>query len=88
MYELRVPEAEGVDVDAFVAVTAHNLLGTMSAVSGLAQLLEERWDRFGPAERGELLSRITNAADNASMVLLDLVRLLPPEHTRYAPSPH
>ena len=71
------------DMDAHVAVAAHHLLGTMSAVSGIAQLLEERWDRVPAAERQQLLARISVAADSAAMVLLDLVRMLPPDPASY-----
>ena len=62
---------------AAAAVIAHQLMGSLSAVTGAARLLDEAWDNLAPDARKQLLSVIQERTDAAIDSLHDLVQGVP-----------
>lgn len=65
-------------VDATAAVTAHGLLNSMAIISGAAATLREAWDVLDAPRRETLLTMIAEQAQQASEMLGELARGLPP----------
>jgi K+-sensing histidine kinase KdpD len=65
--------------DGLLAVVAHALLGSISVVTGVIDILDERWDELTEATRKELLARAGVQAEHISNSLKDLLRGLPEE---------
>ena len=78
--QLDLDEMAGEDA-AILAVTAHGLLGPVTAIGFAAQLLLERWDASTPDERRFFLQTILERAQFTADVLKDMVRGLPVEVT-------
>jgi hypothetical protein len=62
---------------ASAAVIAHQLIGSLSAVTGAAKLLDEAWDNMSPDSRRQLLSVIQERTHAAIDSLHDLVQGVP-----------
>jgi hypothetical protein len=62
---------------AAAAVIAHQLMSSLSAVTGAARLLDEAWDSLQPEARGDLLSLIQERTSAAIGSLQDLVQGVP-----------
>ena len=62
---------------AAAAVIAHQLMGSLSAVTGAAKLLEEGWDALAPEARRTLLDLIQERTEAAIDSLHDLVQGVP-----------
>ena len=62
---------------AAAAVIAHQLIGSLSGVTGAAKLLEEAWDTLEPDARRQLLAVIQERTHAAIASLQDLVHGVP-----------
>lgn len=62
---------------AAAAVIAHQLMGSLSAVTGAAKLLDEAWDNLKPDARRQLLTLIQERTEAAIGSLHDLVQGVP-----------
>jgi K+-sensing histidine kinase KdpD len=62
---------------AAAAVIAHQLMGSLSAVTGAAKLLDEAWDKMSPENRRQLLAVIQERTHAAIDSLHDLVQGVP-----------
>lgn len=62
---------------AAAAVIAHQLMGSLSAVTGAAKLLEEGWDALAPEARRTLLDLIQERTEAAIDSLQNLVQGVP-----------
>lgn len=62
---------------AAAAVIAHQLMGSLSAVTGAARLLEQSWDALDPDARHQLLAVIQERTGAAIASLQDLVQGVP-----------
>jgi hypothetical protein len=62
---------------ASAAVTAHILMGSLSAVTGAAKLLEDGWDNLEPPARRQLLQLIQERTHAAIDSLQHIVTGVP-----------
>jgi hypothetical protein len=62
---------------AAAAVIAHQLMGSLSSVTGAAKLLEDAWDALEPDARRQLLGVIQERTHAAIASLQDLVQGVP-----------
>jgi hypothetical protein len=62
---------------AAAAVIAHQLMGSLSAVTGAAKLLDDAWDSLAPDARRQLLTVIQERTHAAIDALHDLVQGVP-----------
>jgi hypothetical protein len=80
------PEAEGagalVGDDATLAVIAHGLLNSVSAIQMGAHALREGWERMTEKQRTDVLGVVSDQASHVRGVLQDMIRGLPPEVIR------
>jgi hypothetical protein len=68
--------------DAALAVIAHGLLNSISAIQMGAHALRESWETISTETRDEILGLLTDQAAHVRGVLQDLIRGLPPEIVR------
>jgi signal transduction histidine kinase len=62
---------------AAAAVIAHQLMGSLSAVTGAAKLLDDAWENLTPEARRQLLAVIQERTHAAIGSLHDLVQGVP-----------
>jgi len=79
-------EPEGAEAlaedDATLAVIAHGLLNSISAIQMGAHALQEGWDRMTQKQRQDVLGVVADQAAHVRGVLQDMIRGLPPEVIR------
>ncbi|HET6809755.1 MAG TPA: hypothetical protein VFH50_01950 [Acidimicrobiales bacterium] len=68
--------------DATLAVIAHGLLNSVSAIQMGAHALREGWDRMSEKQRADVLGVVADQAAHVRGVLQDMIRGLPPEVIR------
>ena len=68
--------------DATLAVIAHGLLNSVSAIQMGAHALQEGWERMSEAQRRDVLGVVADQAAHVRGVLQDMIRGLPPEVIR------
>ena len=75
------PEAIGAlgGDDATLAVIAHGLLNSVSAIQMGAHALREGWERMTEKQRSDVLGVVADQAAHVRGVLQDMIRGLPPE---------
>ena len=82
----RAQDPEGVGAlvgdDATLAVIAHGLLNSVSAIQMGAHALREGWDRMTEKQRADVLGVVADQAAHVRGVLQDMIRGLPPEVIR------
>lgn len=78
------PEGAGALVgdDATLAVIAHGLLNSISAIQMGAHALKEGWERMTEKQRQDVLGVVADQAAHVRGVLQDMIRGLPPEVIR------
>lgn len=59
--------------DAFLGTMSHELRTPLTAISGFVSLLVGRWERLGPEERRESLTRIERSANTLGRLVDDLL---------------
>ena len=72
----------GLADDATMAVIAHGLLNSISAIQMGAHALQESWDRMTAKQRGDVLAVVSDQAAHVRGILQDMIRGLPPEVIR------
>jgi signal transduction histidine kinase len=73
----RFRDVSDEEYGAAAAVIAHQLMGSLSAVTGAARLLEQSWDALDPDARRQLLGLIQERTAAAIGSLQDLVLGVP-----------
>ncbi|HET6794522.1 MAG TPA: hypothetical protein VFH45_08780 [Acidimicrobiales bacterium] len=68
--------------DAALAVIAHGLLNSVSAVQMGAHALKESWRDLSDAQRNDIIQVVADQAGHIRGILQDLIRGLPPEVIR------
>ena len=68
--------------DATLAVIAHGLLNSVSAIQMGAHALREGWDRMSEKQRADVLGVVADQAAHVRGVLQDMIRGLPSEVIR------
>jgi anti-sigma factor ChrR (cupin superfamily) len=68
--------------DATLAVIAHGLLNSVSAIQMGAHALREGWERMTENQRSEVLGVVSDQAAHVRGVLQDMIRGLPAEVIR------
>ena len=68
--------------DATLAVIAHGLLNSISAIQMGAHALREGWDRMTEKQRDEVLVVVIDQAAHVRGILQDMIRGLPAEVIR------
>ena len=68
--------------DATLAVIAHGLLNSVSAIQMGAHALGEGWDRMTQKQRNDVLAVVTDQASHVRGILQDMIRGLPAEVIR------
>ncbi|HZT64782.1 MAG TPA: histidine kinase dimerization/phospho-acceptor domain-containing protein [Acidimicrobiales bacterium] len=72
----------GAPDEAAIAVVAHGLLNSISAIQMGAHALRESWDQLNDDQRGEILDVVTDQAAHVRGILQDLIRGLPADVIR------
>jgi hypothetical protein len=68
--------------DAAIAVVAHGLLNSISAIQLGAHALRESWDKLDDAQRRQVIDVLVDQSAHVRGVLQDLIRGLPAEVIR------
>lgn len=68
--------------DATLAVIAHGLLNSISAIQMGAHALRESWDVMTTKQREDVLGVLTDQAAHVRGILQDMIRGLPPDVIR------
>ncbi|HUZ43371.1 MAG TPA: hypothetical protein VMU63_03135 [Acidimicrobiales bacterium] len=73
------PAWAGADADAAMAVIAHGLLNSVSAIQMGAYALRESWPQLTDEQRDQVLGIVADQAAHVRGILQDMIRGLPTE---------
>ncbi|MHB1446593.1 MAG: hypothetical protein ACYCZV_13195 [Acidimicrobiales bacterium] len=76
------PVRAAVEADAAMAVIAHGLLNSVSAIQMGAYALRESWSQMTDEQRDQVLGIVADQAAHVRGVLQDMIRGLPSEVIR------
>jgi mono/diheme cytochrome c family protein len=77
-----VPALAGGEDDAAMAVIAHGLLNSVSAIQMGAYALKESWEQLSEEQRLQILDIVADQAGHVRGILQDMIRGLPTEVIR------